>query len=230
MHSVVLSSDWSRDMYPDNSVGKFTNLLHHNMNFSRENWSVALTDIAYTPDTWTSVRNGYNDIQIRMKGFNKWGLIPTTLWGGEALTFEVDGPKYRVTFGRRKGTTWDPNTPDTCTRPIYFRAEWMVGAPWELGDKQVNTPIFKKQNDRDNKWIFTPIKQWSKNDCNRFKLDILFTGPVIHDAWEYETAYVPTGFYASFKDFAIAFDVAINAAIKKIFVRNNAHPNTSGID
>jgi hypothetical protein len=73
------------------------------------------------------------------------------------------------------------------------------------------------------------MKEWSKNDCNQFKLDILFTGPVIHDAWEYETVYVPTGFYASFKDFAIAFDAAINAAIKKIFVRTNAHPNTSGI-
>src|SRR3977135_3739265 len=74
MHGVVLCSDWSRDMYPENSGGKFTNLLHHNMNFSREDWSVALTDIVYTPDTWHNVRDGYNDVQIRMKGFNKWVL------------------------------------------------------------------------------------------------------------------------------------------------------------
>ena len=73
-HSVILSSDWSRDMYPENAWGKFTNLLHSNLNFSRADWSVALTDVIYTPDTWTNVRDGFNDIQIRMKGFPKWGL------------------------------------------------------------------------------------------------------------------------------------------------------------
>src|SRR3977135_566412 len=190
------------------------------MNFSREDWSVALTDIVYTPDTWHNVRNGYNDIQIRMKGFNKWGLVPTTLWGGEAPTFEVDGPKYRVTLGRRKGTTWDPNTPDTCTRPIYFRSEWMVGAPWGLDDKQVTTPIFKQQDDRDGKWVFTPKMEWSKNDCNQFKLDILFTGPVIHNAWEYETVYIPPKFYASFKEFRLAFNKAVVAGTVRSFCHN----------
>ena len=79
MFNVILSSEWSKNQYPDNDGGKFTNVLHHNLNFSRENWSVALTDIAYTPDTWARVLNGYNDIQIRMKGFNKWGLVPLTL-------------------------------------------------------------------------------------------------------------------------------------------------------
>ena len=105
----------------------------------------------------------------------------------------------------------------------------MVGAPWELGDKPVNTPIFKQQNDRDGKWIFTPMKEWSKNDCNQFKLDILFTGPVIHDAWEYETVYIPTGFYKSFDEFSVAFNLAILNGITLIFKRTNAHPTTTEI-
>src|SRR3977135_534788 len=91
MHSVVLCSDWSRDMYAENSGGKFTNLLHHNMNFSCEDWSVTLTDIVYTPDTWHNVRDGYNDVQIRMRGSISGGLYllhcgvgkrpHTKLWG-----------------------------------------------------------------------------------------------------------------------------------------------------
>ena len=88
---MVLSSEWSTDLYPDNVGSKFTNLLHSNINFSAENWSVALTDIVYTPDTWANVREGSNDIQIRMKGFQRWGLVPYTLLGAEPPTFEVDG-------------------------------------------------------------------------------------------------------------------------------------------
>ena len=90
-YSVIICSDWSKGMHPENSGGKFTNLLHSNLNFSREDWSVALTDVIFTPDTWTNVREGVNDIQIRMKGFQKWGLHSilygaqdrpyTKLWG-----------------------------------------------------------------------------------------------------------------------------------------------------
>ena len=79
MRNVVLCSEWSRDLYPANTGGKFTNLLHSNLNFSGENWSVALTDIVYTPDTLNNVRADSNDIQIRMKGFLKWGLVPYSL-------------------------------------------------------------------------------------------------------------------------------------------------------
>ena len=71
MHNVVLCSEWSRDLYPENTGGKLTNLLHSNFNFSSEKWSVALSDIIYTPDTWKNVREQYNDIVIRMKGFQK---------------------------------------------------------------------------------------------------------------------------------------------------------------
>src|SRR3981189_162388 len=107
MHNVILCSDWSKDLYPENTGGKFTNLLHSNMNFSSENWLVALTDIVYTPDTWDNVRAESNDIRIRMKGFQKWGLVPYTLWGVKPPEFEVDGSKYRVTHGQDQGNTRD---------------------------------------------------------------------------------------------------------------------------
>src|SRR3977135_1038668 len=230
MHSVVLCSDWSRDMYPENSGGKFTNLLHHNMNFSREDWSVALTDIVYTPDTWHNVRDGYNDVQIRMKGFYKWGLIPITMWGGEAPTYEIVGSKYRVTFGRRKGTTLDPHAAakDISPRPVYFRSEWMPDTkPFHVDVKLVNTPIFKRQIALDGKWSFNPMNPWLKNDCNQFQLDMLNPGPVIHDVWEYETVYIPPKFYASFKEFRLAFNAAVVVGTLRIFYRTNAHPDTT---
>src|SRR3981189_29212 len=81
MFNVLLCSDWSKSSYPENNGGKFTNLLHHNLNFSREDWSIAISDIVYTPDTWASVREKYNDVVIHMKGFQKWGIGLFTLRG-----------------------------------------------------------------------------------------------------------------------------------------------------
>ena len=127
-HSVILCSDWSKGMYPENTGGKFTNLLHSNINFSRADWFVALTDVIYTPDTWTNVREGFNDIQIRMKGFKKWGIAEYTLWCAKPAVYEIAGLKTTVTLARDVG--------EACREQIlYYKSEHMP----------IHMPVFKDQ-------------------------------------------------------------------------------------
>src|SRR3981189_2893633 len=152
MHNVILCSDWSKDMYPKNNGGKFTNLLHSNLNFSREDWSVALTDVIYTPDTWTNVREGFNDIQIRMKGFKKWGIAEYTLWCAKPPTHEILEAKTTMTLSRDVG--------EACRKQVlYYKSEQM----------SIKTPVFK---DRDAA-VFDPT-HWSKNACNKYYLDVTY--------------------------------------------------------
>src|SRR3981189_2870794 len=127
MHNVVLCSEWSKDLYPENAGGKFTNLLHSNMNFSGENWSVALTDVVYTPDTWNNVRADFNDIQIRMKGFKKWSIAEYTLWCGNPPVYAIVEAKATVTILR------DIGEPCLGEQHVYYKSEPMP----------INRPVFE---------------------------------------------------------------------------------------
>src|SRR3981189_383909 len=151
MHNVVLCSEWSKDLYPENTGGKFTNLLHSNMNFSGENWSVALTDVVYTPDTWNNVRVGSNDIQIRMKGFKKWGIAEYTLWCATPPVYDIVEAKATVTINR---------VGEACREQrVYYKSEPMP----------INRPVFKDRADFE----FVP-QHWPKNECNKYYLDITY--------------------------------------------------------
>ena len=137
MFNVLLCSDWSKSSYPENNGGKFTNLLHHNLNFSREDWSVAISDIVYTPDTWASVRENYNDVVIRMKGFKKWGIAEYTLWCARPPIHEIVEAKTTMTLSRDVG--------EACREQIlYYKSEQMP----------INTPVFKDQGAAPD--IFAP--------------------------------------------------------------------------
>src|SRR3981189_2886222 len=148
MHNVVLCSEWSKDLYPENTGGKFTNRLHSNMNFSGENWSVALTDIVYTPDTWNNVRADSNDIQIRMKGFKKWGIAEYTLWCATPPVYDIVEAKATVTINR---------VGEACREQrVYYKSEPMP----------INRPVFKDRADFE----FVP-QHWPKNEWNKYYLD-----------------------------------------------------------
>src|SRR3981189_1157654 len=132
MHNVVLCSEWSKDLYPENTGGKFTNRLHSNMNFSGENWSVALTDIVYTPDTWNNVRADSNDIQIRMKGFKKWRIAEYTLWCAKPPTHDVVEAKSTITITRNVSEAYQG-------QHLYYKSTKMP----------INTPVFKDRADAE---------------------------------------------------------------------------------
>src|SRR3981189_1890856 len=135
---------------------------------------------------------------------------PYTLWCTIPPTYEVVGSECTVTIGRRgmKG--------GKCKNYgiSYLKSESMP----------ITRPIFKEQWYSNR--IFNPAI-WPEDKCNTARLDILYPGPVPVDVWEYETAYMPTGFYTTFKEFTVAFNAAILAAIMKIFDRVHAHPNTT---
>ena len=288
---MILCSDWSKDMYPNNTGGKFTNLLQSNLNFSRDDWSVALTDVIYTPDTWTNVREGFNDIQIRMKGFKKWGVTQYTLWCSRPPVYDIVEAKATLTITRDVGeacreqilyyksepmpmnrpvfkdradtefvpTHWSKNDcnkfhldvtykelPYTlwCAKPPIYDvtgSEYMVRIGRRRMDKKctdetayftsepmriIAKPMFKPQVYSNRE--FDPM-MWREERCNTFRVDILYVGPVPVEDWQYETAYVPTGFYSTFQEFATSFDKAIQAAIMKILDRVHTHPDTSTI-
>src|SRR3981189_419368 len=290
MHNVVLCSEWSKDLYPENTGAKFTNLLHSNMNFSGENWSVALTDVVYTPDTWNNMRADSNDIQIRMKGFKKWGIAEYTLWCASPPAYDIVEAKATVTINRvgeacREQRVYYKSEPMPINRPVFKdRAErefvphqwsknecnkyyldvvykelpytiWCAKRPIyditgsectvRIGRRRMEyrctdeteysmsepmriiaKPMFKPQGYSNRE--FDPM-MWREERCNTFHADILFLGPVTVEDWQYETAYVPTGFYSSFKEFTVAFNTAILAATMKIFDRVHAHPDTTKI-
>src|SRR3981189_324118 len=290
MHNVVLCSEWSKDLYPENTGGKFTNRLHSNMNFSGENWSVALTDIVYTPDTWNNVRADSNDIQIGMKGFKKWGIAEYALWCATPPVYDIVEAKATVTISRvgeacREQRVYYKSEPTPINRPVFKdRADfefvplhwsknecnkyyldimykelpytiWCAKRPiYDITGSEYMVRIGRRRMDKkctDETAYFTSAQMriiakpmfkpqvysnrefdpatWHKDECNFNRVDILHTGHVPVEDWQYETAYVPTGFYSSFQEFATSFDKAIQAAIMKILARFHTHPNTSTI-
>ena len=52
-HSIIISSSLCKDAFPENHGGEFTNYLNRSLEFDDpdEQWSVALSEIVYTPDS-----------------------------------------------------------------------------------------------------------------------------------------------------------------------------------
>ena len=137
--------------------------------------------------------------------------LPYTLWCAALPIYDVTGSECTVTIGRRGMEG------GKCKNYVsYFKSESMP----------ITKPIFKPQASSNRE--FDP-KTWHKDKCNTFRVDILHSGPVPVDDWQYETAYVPMGFYSSFKEFTGYFNAAIFAATMKIFDRVHAHPDTTNI-
>src|SRR3977135_833399 len=209
IHNVILCSDWSKKHFPDNSANKFTNVLQGNFNFSSGNWSVALTDIVYTPDAWANVREGYNDFQIGMTGYAKMGLVPRTIYGVEP-SFEVKNNEYRVMAG------WaSAGNGSNCNYVQYRSSEWISGKPWDIKtQKQDVIPIFRSLN--------PSTRYWQQDACYKFALNVMVPGVVKADTWEFETGYIPPKYYDSFDEFATAFDFALHNTILRLFERTTA--------
>src|SRR5271163_4213271 len=75
---IVLTSALCKDIYPDNQGGDFRNLLNKPLIFNEpgEEWSVALSEISYLPDSWHNVREPNNTIGIEISEFTVYGRKP----------------------------------------------------------------------------------------------------------------------------------------------------------
>jgi hypothetical protein len=54
--SILLSSDFCKDEYPQNNGCEFTNELNFPLNFDKEQWCVSMTEMIYEPDFWENIR------------------------------------------------------------------------------------------------------------------------------------------------------------------------------
>ena len=70
-HSIIISSSFCKDAFPENHGGEFTNYLNRSLEFDdlNEQWSVALSEIVYTPDSWMNVRDRFNEIKLSMRNY-----------------------------------------------------------------------------------------------------------------------------------------------------------------
>ena len=72
------------------------------------------------------MREGFNDIQIRMKGFKKWGVTQYTLWCSRPPVYDIVEAKATVTIVRDVG--------EPCREQLlYYKSEPMP----------MNRPVFK---------------------------------------------------------------------------------------
>ena len=66
--TLVVSSELSKDIYPENHGGSFTNELAPPLVFG-SNGYVKINDLAYVPGSWDNVRENFNEITIKMRGY-----------------------------------------------------------------------------------------------------------------------------------------------------------------
>src|SRR3977135_3527952 len=96
-----LCSDFSRDLFPDNNGGSFTNKLSDAIVCS-PNATIKINDLVYNPGSTSNVLEGSNEITIEMANYKVWGLVDTTIYHSGMLKFEKGTRKnyYRIPNGR----------------------------------------------------------------------------------------------------------------------------------
>ena len=217
MNSLVMCSDWSRNMFPKNQGGHFTNRLHATANFSDENSYVALGDVVHSRDSFQNVRENFNDVEIRMKGFTVWGIKEYTVYTERPVETLVKAGKVQHYFIRAKIDDVKEKCPSLKNLDKFEvrRSQWSS----INDDGSYPIPMFKDfPADFDTKWV--------KSDCNKFELKLLHPGPVKEPSgeWFAKTVFVTPNRYANFQDFSFDFAAVIDKGIQQILKENNAHP------
>ena len=79
---MIISSELSKDLYPENNGGSFTNELAPPLLFG-SNGYVKINDLAYFPGSWDNVRENSNEITIKMRGtpYGAWSPPPYIISG-----------------------------------------------------------------------------------------------------------------------------------------------------
>jgi hypothetical protein len=155
MTSIVLSSSLSKDAY-DNHGGDFTNVLNQVLNFTspNEQCSVALAEVVYVPDTWPNIRDGFNQIEISMFGFETLNLQKMTIYAdffgytyvttkpgnyGKEKKFHFNRYRANGKFYSVWAIRWDP------TRKLYvFHCDDFLGLSGDDNDATVKNEYNRK--------------------------------------------------------------------------------------
>ena len=70
METVIVSNTLSRDIFPNNSGGEFTNDLNHSIDTT--NTSVSISTMYYNSYNWYNVRQGTNQIFMKISGYGTY--------------------------------------------------------------------------------------------------------------------------------------------------------------
>ena len=70
METVIVSNTLSRDIFPNNSGGEFTNDLNHSIDTT--NTSVSISTMYYNSYNWYNVRHGANQIYMKISGYGTY--------------------------------------------------------------------------------------------------------------------------------------------------------------
>src|SRR3981189_175389 len=219
--TLVISSELSKDLYPENNGGSFTNEMAQPLVF--ESGHVKINDLAYVPGFWDNVRENSNEITIKMRGYLVWGLVSATLYHFGEITFETGTrKKYRRNSNRcfRNVDVYRLQIvilimTDRWTK-IRHTSDWMPGKPFDINNKNPTPPpIFRTIKENDLPW----------NLSNKTPLSIQIPGKVAKsNEWQISKGYLPCTYYHLFADFQLAFVKCVNDTIEKMFAAANAHP------
>src|SRR3981189_1160589 len=218
--TLVLSSELSKDAYPENNGGSFTNELTPPLIFG-SNGSIKINDLAYVPGSWDNVRINSNKITIKMRGYPIWGLVPGTLYHSGEITFERGTrKKYRRNSNRafRNVDVYRLQIVINSWTKIPHTSEWMPGKPFDINDTNPTPPpIFRTLKEKD----------LPRNPVNKIPLSILISGKVTKsNEWQISKCYLPCKYYHLFADFQLAFVKCVSDTIEKMFAEGHAHPTT----
>ena len=219
--TLVLSSEVSKGIYPDNNLGCFTTDLCQPLIFGSDGY-VKINDLAYVPGSWDYVRENSNEITLKMRGYPVWGLVPATIYHSGEIRFEGGTRKnYRRNSNRAFRYVHVYRATITLFKNLgmekaHHTSDWMPGKAFDVNDKNPKEPpIFRTATDGD-------LPRYSGND---YSLGIQMLGKVAkNNEWQISKGYLPCTYYHLFADFQLAFVKCVNDTIEKMFVEANAYP------
>ena len=220
--TLVLSSELSKDTHPENNGGCFTTDLGTPLIFGSDTY-IKINDLAYVPNSWNNVRENSNEITLKMRGYDVWGLGPATIYYGgikwekgtrKRYTRNTNKEKFRVVdVFRLRIERVEYSRPNYNSIEVFF-SDWMPGEPFDGKDAERGTPIFRT----------LPRKfPWNKWNQANMEIRIPAKAPATSNDWQIGKCYLPCNFYAQFADFQLAFVNCVHEAIEKMLEAGNAH-------
>ena len=161
----------SKDLYPENNGGSFTNELAPPLVFE-SNGYVKINDLAYVPGSWDNVRENSNEITIKMRGYPIWGLVPATLYHSGEMTFETGTlmqccrtaqRQHMLVLVKRMHLSLITKTTRVNIMKITLTSDCLLGKPTDINGPK---PIFRTIKAEHLNWT----------DSNKVPLNIQMRG------------------------------------------------------
>ena len=220
VNTVILSSDFNKDIYPDNTGGCFINDVRDDIFKSKTN--IRISDISYEPGSWFNVRDKYNEMEISMKGIMVEAYVSADIYvAGRTV-------EKRQRQKRTPNQMLIKNQYRLILRPKgdkEYISEWTVG-DYGLGseDKNPRTKFRSIKQEDLHGFDSAPTRN------SKFRVEIFVLGHKVDQEERRMKCHIPPAFYHTFPDFQLVFVKAVEEAILKIFNTCKAGPGMYNIN